>query len=258
MNGLAFDTDQIFALCQSEDDIAQKIAAAYGKYLRSPQITVKIIDRSDRPATTVFGAVKTPHVFRIKRIVKLNELIALSGGIIDTASGEVQILRPARLSCGEDEPVSGKAAAEARYIRVKLADLIAGKPEANPVITTGDIVTVEEAPSIYVIGGVNNPQTILARQEMTVSRAISTAGGALKGADTKKIVIYRRKNGETTTIDVDLSKIEAKQADDVILQALDIIEVPQTGRDSKRPPPEIPVKNRENAQGITGPVVVVD
>jgi protein involved in polysaccharide export with SLBB domain len=253
MTGLAFDSDRMFALCRSEDDLMQKISAAYGKYLRKAEISVRIVDRSDRPLASLYGAVQNPRNFRIKRSVRLNELIALSGGLIDTASGEVRILRPARLTCGEDE----KASEEAQFIDIKLSDLVAGKPEANPVISSGDIASVGEAPSIYVIGGVNIPQTILARQEMTVSRAIATAGGVAKGADPAKVVIYRRKDGLTVPIDVDLAKIEAKQAEDLLLQAFDIVEVPETGKLSKPPRLQIPERN-PGAGGITGPVVVVE
>lgn len=257
--GLSFAAGPLFALCQNEEDIAQKVAAAYGKFLRNPQITVKIADRTARPITTLLGAVKTPQLFKIRRAVRLNELIALSGGIIDNASGEIRIFRPARLSCGEENLASAKTAEDgSRYIDVKIADLIAGKPDANPFVKTGDIVTVQEAASIYVIGGVNVPQTIYARQEMTVSRAIATAGGTVKGADTKKIVIYRRQNGATTSIDVDLAKIGAKQADDVVLQALDIIEVPLAGRDPRRQPPVISSEYGKPANGAALPVVIVD
>jgi polysaccharide export outer membrane protein len=255
---LAFASDPVFALCQSEDDVAQRIAAAYSKYLRNPQVSVRILDRSDRPVAKLFGAVKTPTGFQIKRSVRLNELVILAGGIADNASGEIQVFRPAKLSCeNEKAPGTEGAASESgsRYINVRITDLIAGKPEANPVIRSGDVVTVQEAAVIYLIGGVNDPQRIFARQQMTVSRAIAAAGGAVKGADTKKIVIYRRKNNETTTIEVDLARIEAKQAEDIVLQAFDIIEVPQAGRESKKRTPAINADNFSN--GIL-PLVIVD
>lgn len=260
INGLGLGVDPVFALCQSEQSVLEKVALAYGKYLRNPEIIVRIVDRSARPVATMLGAVRTQQTYRIKRMIKLNELIALAGGIVDTASGEVQIFRPAKLSCGEDDSAAFSQAADdgARYIKVKLSDLITGKPEANPIVRPGDMITVQEATSIYVTGGVNYPQTIFARQEMSVSRAIATAGGAVKGADTKKVVIYRRKGTEMASIDVDLSKIEAKQAEDVILQAFDIVEVPQAGRDPKRQQPIIPLMPVKSQTGVGLPVVVVD
>lgn len=260
INGLSLGVDPVFALCHSQQSIVEKVMALYGKYLRNPEITVRIVDRSARPLTTMLGAIRTPQSYRIKRAVRLNELIALAGGVIDTASGEVQIFRPAKLSCGEDDGANFNRTTEdgSRYLRIKLSDLITGRPEANPVVKPGDMVTVEEAAVIYVVGGVNYPQKIFARQEMTVSRAIATAGGAVKGADTKQVVIYRRKNNESASLVVDLTKIELKQAEDVVLQAFDIIEVPRAARDPKRPPPVLPTLDVKPSNASTLPVVVVD
>jgi len=258
---MAFAVDPVFALCQSEDDVAQRIAAAYSKYLRNPQVSVKILDRSERPVAKIFGAVKTATIFQIKRIVRLNELVILAGGVTDNASGEIQVFRPAKLSCESEIPAGaegGPVENGSRYINVKIADLIAGKPEANPVIKSGDVVTIQEAASIYVIGGVNDPQKIFARQQMTVSRAIAVAGGLLKGANKKNIIIYRRQNGASSIIDVDLEKIEAKLAEDVILQAYDIVEVPPAGRDPKKRPPIISGADLSRPDNAILPLVIVD
>ncbi len=247
---LAFAAEPIFALCQSEETVAQKIAAAYGKYLRSPQVIVRIVDRSARPVTMFLGAVKNQQRFLLKRAAKLNELVFLAGGITDNASGEIQIFRPEKLSC---LPEAGSS-----FIKVRIADLIAGKPEANPLIRTGDVVTVQEAAPIYVTGGVNYPQKIFARQEMTVSRALAAAGNTVKGANVKNIVIYRRENGVTSTIEVDLSKIIAKQAEDTVLRAFDVVDVPRAGSEPKKQPPVIAGADGPQKNGADLPLVIVD
>src|SRR5689334_5322259 len=72
LNGLDSLENQVFGLCRSEDDIAREIAKSYSKILRNPQVVVKILDRSNRPNSTLFGAVKKPQRFQIKRTVFLN------------------------------------------------------------------------------------------------------------------------------------------------------------------------------------------
>ncbi|HEV7643924.1 MAG TPA: SLBB domain-containing protein [Pyrinomonadaceae bacterium] len=248
---LAFAAEPILALCQSEETVAQKIAAAYGKYLRSPQVIVRIVDRSARPVTMFLGAVKNQQRFLLKRAAKLNELVFLAGGITDNAGGEIQIFRPEKLSC---LPEAGSS----YIIKVKIADLIAGKPEANPLIRTGDIVTILEAAPIYVTGGVNYPQKIFARQEMTVSHALAAAGNTVKGANIKNIIIYRRENGVTSTIEVDLSKIIAKQAEDTVLRAFDVVDVPRAGSEPKKQPPIIAGADGPQKNGADLPLVIVD
>lgn len=250
----------IFALCRSEAEVAVDIEKGLSKILREPKVVVKILDRSNRALSVISGAVKTPQRVQIKRPIFLNELIIVSGGLTDKASGEIQIFRPQNLSCIEaaktavTETDSAKrerfvAASTgdngSQYLNIRIIDLLTGKKEANPQILNGDIVTILEAQSIYVIGGVANPKQISFRSQITLSRAIDSAGGLAKNADAKKVVIFRRVGGETKIIEADLEKIKAQKADDINLQASDIVEVTQTGREKRKYPPVINVVDLE-------------
>src|SRR6476661_8612901 len=55
LNGLDSLENRVFGLCRSEGDIAREIAKSYSKFLRDPQVVVKILDRSNRPNSTLFG-----------------------------------------------------------------------------------------------------------------------------------------------------------------------------------------------------------
>lgn len=94
-----YSENPIYALCRDEDAVALDVAKSLSKFLREPKIVVKILDRSSRPASVLYGAVKTPQRFRIKRPVFLNELIINSGGFTERVSGEIQIYRPKNLNC---------------------------------------------------------------------------------------------------------------------------------------------------------------
>jgi protein involved in polysaccharide export with SLBB domain len=117
--------------------------------------------------------------------------------------------------------------------------LIAGKKEANPQILSGDIVTVSEAETIYVVGGVVNPKQIPLRSQITVSRAIDSAGGLTKDALLQNVKIFRRENKNRKIIEVDLTKAKTNPAEDVVLEASDIVEVGQRGRAERKYPPII-------------------
>lgn len=255
LSGINFVESPIYALCRTEEDIAAEVTKAYSKFLREPQIVVKILDRSNRPISILTGAIKTPQRFQIKRPVFLNELIIISGGLTEKTSGEVQIFRPQNLSCTTqtaDKSVSANNDGQSRdrfvntsqdngsqYINIRISDLLAGKKEANPQILGGDIVTVFEAQSVYVIGGVVNPKQISFRSQITLTRAIDSAGGLAKNADAKKVTVFRRVNGETQIIEADLEKIKAKLADDIILQPRDIVEVTQSGNSRRKYAPVV-------------------
>ena len=238
LSGINFVENPIYALCRTEKAVAADVAKGYAKLLRNPQIEVKILDRSQRPVAFLYGAVKNPQRFQIKRAVNLNELLILSGGLTDKVSGEIQILRSRNLSCAAKKnsknPNRAKPASDSEFINVKIADLLEGKPAANPQILTGDVVTVLESKPIYVTGGVANPRQLDARSEINITRAIAAAGGLTKDADPKNITIFRVENKQTRTIDVDYEKIKSGQADDLALRAFDIVDVSQKGKTKSR------------------------
>jgi protein involved in polysaccharide export with SLBB domain len=245
LDGLEHVDAPVYALCQSESAIARSIEKEYARMLRDPRIVVKIVDRSNRAVAYLDGAVKTPQRFQIRRPVNLNELIILSGGLTDNASGEISIFRPADVSCREPKPAGGEDIVKAaqnlgsQTLNIKIADLLRGVREANPQIVSGDIVTVAEALPIYVIGGVNVPKTLSSRAKMTVSHAVDSAGGLAKEAAPGKITIFRRDSGSASVLEVDLEAVRAGKAEDVILKPFDIVEVPQKGKPKRAFPPVI-------------------
>lgn len=251
LNGLDLAEEPIFALCRSQEEVAEKIVQAYSKLLREPKVVVKIIDRSNRPLSTIYGAVKTEQRFQIKRPVFLNELIVMAGGFTDKASGEIQIFRPPELNCAEknvkpDSPndgsqrerfVAASQTDESNYIKVKISDILKGV--SNPQILSGDIITVLESEPIYVIGGVTTPQKISSRAQITLTRAIAASGGLTKDADGKNVTIFRREAGETKIIETEYEKIVSGQVEDIPLKAFDIIEVATKGRGKSKFPPVV-------------------
>ncbi len=274
LSGINFTGNPIYALCQTEESVAAKIAASYAKILREPKVVVKILDRSNRPVSILYGAVKKNQRFQIKRPVWLNELIIVSGGFTDKVSGEIQILRPPNSNCEKEKlkPIESSGAVpvekdekiaqtsksdETQYINIKISDLLSGKKEANPQILSGDIITVLEAKPIYVIGGVGTPKQIPLRTQITLSRAIDSAGGLAKGADAKKVTIFR-KTAEPKIIEADLEKIKANQAEDIILQAFDIVEVTETGHEKRKFPPIINANDLGQKTAGNLPLRVVD
>jgi len=273
LDGVDYVENPIYALCRSEEKIAGEITRAYSKILREPKVVVKILDRSNRPLSFLYGAVKTPQRLQIKRPIFLNELIVISGGLTEKASGEIQIYRPQKLNCQPEPEEKSVAAAKvksrerfvetsqgngANYINIKISDLLNGKKQANPQIISGDVVTVLEAESIYVIGGVSNPKQISARTQMTLSRAVAGAGGVTKNADAKKVTIYRREAGETKIIEADLEKIKAGETEDIVLRAFDIVEVAQTKVRKSKFPPVLKITEASVKNGLNLPLRIID
>lgn len=274
LEGFIYSDKPIYGLCRSEEDVAQEVTSHYRKILRDPEVAVRILDRSNRPISILGGAVKTPQRFQIRRPVLLNELLIISGGLTDKASGEVQIFRPRGLNCQsaivpEIALTSLKAEArerfidvrrdnESQFINIKIADLLSGKEFSNPQIFSGDIVTVLESQSIYVIGGVERPTQVALRSQLTLTRAIASVGGLSKDADPTKVLIFRREGSETKIIKANLDKIRSEQEDDLLLQIYDVVDVAHSGKELNRVPPIIEDGDRSNDEKLKMPMRVID
>lgn len=272
LDGIEYVEEPIFGLCRSEKAVSLDIAKNFEKLLREPKVVVRIIDRSSRAVSVLEGAVKKPQRFQIKRAVRLNELLIASGGLTDRASGEIRIFRPQNLSCvaNQEESIRTQIGApkEKQIVKVSqvngsqtfsvtVAELLSGKMEANPQVLSGDIVTVLEAAPIYIIGGVNSPKQISSRAQTTLLRAIDSAGGLSKEATENSVLVFRRTGGETKTIEADLVKIKAKQAEDLPLQAYDVIDVGQKGSPKKKYSPIIQSEESGNKSALL-PLRVID
>ena len=214
--------EPIFALCKTPTELEELVRKAYGRTLREPRVSVRILDRSQRPLAILDGAIRQPMRLQIRRAVRLSELIVIGGGLIDRASGEISILRPALQSC-EDSADSTSS------ISVRVNDILSGNPEANPRILPGDIVTVGVVQSVYVLGGVNRPGRIDWREGSTVSRAVASAGGVSDRGVRGKVSIFRKGPPGEKVIEADLARIVAGDEKDIEILPLDIIDVPFKG-----------------------------
>ncbi|MEO6588858.1 MAG: SLBB domain-containing protein [Pyrinomonadaceae bacterium] len=269
---VSYNENPVYALCRDEESVASDVARAYNKILRQPKVVVRILDRSNRPPSVLHGAVKTPQRFRLNRPVFLNELIINSGGFTEKVSGEIQIFRAKNLNCLSKPPINNSsndnpenreryvtaADNDSQYINIKISDLITGKKEANPQILSGDVITVLEAASIYVIGGVANPRQIYFRSQITVSRAVASAGGLTKDAIAQTVTIFRRENKNTKIIEVDLNKTKTDASADITLQASDIVEVAQKGSGKRKNPPLIKTPETTEKNTADLPLRIID
>jgi polysaccharide export outer membrane protein len=238
ITSLPFLETPILAKCRSERDVQNDITKAFGKYLKNPQVSVRISDKKSRPPATVTGAVSQPTRVIMLRKVRLNELIAAAEGFTERASGTIEILHTEPLMCpqpGEEALAQPFTEDKAPRELVRIADLRVGKPQANPTIRPGDFVTVFEAEPVYVTGSVLQPQAIYLTDNLSLTRALAMVGGTTKEAKNSDVQIYRQKPGAPNPeiIRVDYAAIKKLQKPDVLLQPYDQVDVPQAGMLSK-------------------------
>jgi len=90
---------------------------------------------------------------------------------------------------------------------------------------------VSEGAPIYLTGAVVTPRELILKDGMTLGRAIAMSGGVTRQAKISDVHIYRQKDGKIGSEDmkVNYEAIKKGQQPDVLLQALDIVEVRQIG-----------------------------
>jgi polysaccharide export outer membrane protein len=220
--------DPIAAKCRTERAVQKDIAAAYTRLIKDPQVSVQVVARNSRQPASISGAIRQAGKIPMERRMRLNELIAASGGFTDKAAGTIQILHTQPLLCpgpgeqAESLPIAGTAVP---LQVLKIADLAKGT--ANPVIRPGDLVLVTEAEPVYITGSVVSPGGIMLRDQLTLSRALAMVGGPRKEANQSDVRIYRQKAGtaEQEIIKIDFEAVKKNQKPDVFLQPYDVIEV---------------------------------
>ena len=217
--------NEIMAACKTEGELAKEISEKYTKFYKNPQVDVFIKEYKSKQAA-IIGAVTEQSRFELQRRVRLLELLTFAKGPSPKAGQIINIVHSAQsLSCTLPGAANQPDVAFSTY---KLSETMMGLPAANPWIEPGDIITLPEAPQVYVVGNVFSPLTIPLKEPVTISRAIAMAGGLKQDSKKDKIRIVRQEPGSTTSKEmlVDLSAIEKKRAEDIVLMPNDIIDVP--------------------------------
>ena len=222
---------EIQAACRTENELAGEITTRLREYLRRPQVDVFIKDYQSQPVA-VLGAVRAPSRFQLQRRVRLIQLLSYVGGPSDDAGRIIQIVHTAAPTvCEQGALVVADDASIGVLDNFKLSETMRGDDRANPYVRPGDIISISEAEQAYVVGNVVRPSVISLKERITVSRAIAMSGGLMPDTRTDRVRIVRQAPDATTKTElfVDLKAIDKRKAEDIVLQAGDIVDVPTAG-----------------------------
>lgn len=214
---------EIQAACKTEGELAKDIADKYLKFYRNPQVDVFV--KEYRSVTvSIIGFVNEQGRFQLQRRIRLLELLTYARGAAAQAGQTINIVHSAPAFACQQVDSGHEDLAFSSY---KLSDTLAGKPEANPYLQAGDIVTLPEADQVYVVGNVLTPRSIPLKEPITLTQAIAMAGGVARDSKKDKIRIVRQEPGSQTKKEImaDLTAIEKKRAEDIALLPNDIVNV---------------------------------
>ena len=192
------------------------------KYIREPEVSVQVTDTQSH-GVSVIGAVRKPGVVQIRGTKSLIEVLSLAEGISDDVGEDIVIVH------GSDATGSDREASTA--VKVK-ALYESGDPRANVAIVPGDVIKVQQAPMVYVVGEVKKPGAFPVRggDHLTVLRALALGEGLAPTASKDAAVILRAgAAGGRTEVPIRLTDIFKSKRPDVVLEPNDVLFVPVNG-----------------------------
>jgi polysaccharide export outer membrane protein len=187
-------------------------------YLVNPQVEVRVTEFQSQFAFVV-GEVNTPGRKSLRGRTRLIDVIVEAGSFTPRASGEIVITR------AEGTFENGE-----KTLRIRLDGGPAPTPqeEANlsVFLKNGDIITASPKTYVTVEGEINRPNRYVIDGELTVTGAVSLAGGLSRfGSSDVKVRRVDPQTGKTQIIQVDLKAVRKGKQPDLPLLPNDVVSV---------------------------------
>lgn len=198
----------------------QKLTSLLARdFLVNPQVDVKIKEYQSQ-FVTVLGEVNSPGRKGLRGRTKLIDVLVDAGGFNPRASGEVSITR-----------ADGTFDGGAHLLRLRFGSASPSAiDQVNMELTlrNGDVITALPRFYVTVEGEVTRPGRYVLDGDLTVTGAISTAGGLTRyGKNDVQVRRVDDETGKTTIIQVDLKDVRKGKKPDLPLLPNDVVTVPR-------------------------------
>jgi polysaccharide biosynthesis/export protein len=200
-------------------EVQRKITNLLAKdYLVNPQVEVKVREYQSQ-FVSVVGEVNSPGRKPIRGRMRLIDVLIEAGSFKPSASGQVMITR-----------VDGEFEGGQKTILVRISSSASPTPQdlvnLELPLKNGDIVTALPKAFVTVDGEVNKPGRYAIESDLTVTGAVSLAGGLTRfGSNGVKVRRIDPKSGKVSIIEVDLKDVRNGKKPDVPLLPNDVISV---------------------------------
>lgn len=156
---------------------------------------------------SVFGEVGKPGSYPLEKELSVLEALSLAGGPTQEADPQrLELLRR-----DGDEQIK---------IVINIKELLEARDATEKLlIQDGDVIYQPRAKFFFVLGEVNKPGRYPLEDGLTVTKAISVAGGYTDRASKSRVQILRDEDGK---------QVKHRAEPNEVVQAQDIIEVPQS------------------------------
>jgi len=203
--------DKVSVQGLSVNALQKKLEDLLAQYVKDPQVSIQLIEYGSR-FVNVLGQVRSPGRIPLKGTFKILDAISQAGGFQDN-SGDVELQR---------RDASGQLQSKV-FSKEEL--LTGNEQQGNIYVQDQDVINVQVVKSVYVNGEVKNPGPFPYNKEMTLLRAITSAGGFTQWANKGRVDILREEKGANRVMHVDAGEIERGKIPDVPLKPNDQVVV---------------------------------
>jgi polysaccharide export outer membrane protein len=187
-------------------------------YLVKPQVEVKVREYNSQYVSVV-GEVNNPGRKPIRGRMRLIDALIESGSFKTTASGQVIITRSDGAFADGEKSVAVRISSSASPTAQDLVNL-------ELPLENGDIITALPKSFVTVDGEVNRPGRYAIEADLTVTGAVSLAGGLTRfGSNDVKVRRTDPETGKVTLLEVDLKDVRNGKKPDVPLLPNDVVSV---------------------------------
>lgn len=212
--------------------LRDELQKEWGKtYLQDPQVSIFIRQFHARPVSVV-GAVTRPGLYQLPAKRTLLEVLAMAGGLAqrtDSAAGRTLYVTR-KNGFGNLPPARGMTMVSPDRVKIDIPSLMQGRDNAlNLQVMPYDIITVDRAGVIYVVGNVNRAGgfTLADKTEISVLQALALAQGLSPNARKHAAeIIHRTPGGGISQKKIDVGKIMDGKAPDVEMAVNDVLFIP--------------------------------
>jgi len=212
------------------DQLEVEVGKHLSGIMQNPEVSVSVAEYRSHPVS-VLGAVRNPGVYQVSGKKTLFEVLSLAGGLNPDAGNQVKITRLASAGRLPLPHVMTDSSGKFDIGELNVRNVVEGKsPAENIEVLPNDVISVPKAELVYVVGAVHRAGgfPLQEKSQISVLQAVSLAEGLDRVAGAKNARILRESTAgaERTELHVNVEQILAGRAQDVSLQANDILFIP--------------------------------
>jgi polysaccharide export outer membrane protein len=238
--------NRVMAQQKTPEELAKFIEDSLrGRYLNEPLVSVEVKQFNSR-SFFIHGSVRSPGLYFIEGSPTLLKLITMAGGLSENHGQIAFVIREIKkpkakgdAAAGEasggsesesDDPESKNGEPDYELLRANISGLLKGNFQQNMVIEPGDFVNIPATGMFFVAGEVESPGSYPVKEGTTLTQAISLAQGLKFDAAKSKVKVLRENEatGKREEFTVDIGAVMNGKKEDVLIQANDVITVPNS------------------------------